>query len=92
MFIYIYIRRERVLTISTRFFPSILFFNRLQVIQVFSIGFIVIWRKFPKAAFFCPFIFLRFARDLALESCTVSIFFFLLTKHLFLVFLKKRNL
>jgi hypothetical protein len=64
------------LTISTRFFPSILFFNRLQVIQVFSIGFIVIWRKFPKAAFFCPFIFLRFARDLAMESCTVSIFFF----------------
>jgi hypothetical protein len=45
MFIYIYIRRERVLTISTRFFPSIFFFNRLQVIQVFSIGFIVISRK-----------------------------------------------
>jgi hypothetical protein len=46
--------------------------------------------EFPESSIFMLFIFQRFAHDLAVGPCTVSSFF-LLTKRLLLVFLKKRN-
>ena len=47
--------------------------------------------EFLESSIFMFFVFLRSARDLAVEPCTVNSFFFLLIKCLLPVFLKKHS-